>query len=66
MNYLGVTPYFQISQSYLEMGDTLKAESLLTSLLVNSGNKNITLQLIDSTLKQVRTRRRLKSCNSQS
>ena len=32
MQYLGVTPYFQISQSYLEIGDTLKAEELLKRL----------------------------------
>jgi tetratricopeptide (TPR) repeat protein len=52
MQYLGVSPYFQISQSYLEMGDTLKAESLLTSLPEKfPGNKNITLQLIDLYIK---------------
>lgn len=52
MNYLGVSPYFQISQSYLELGDTLKAESLLTSLPEKfPGNKNITLQLIDLYIK---------------
>ena len=28
MKYLGITPYFQISQSYLEEGDTLKAEAI--------------------------------------
>lgn len=52
MNYLGVTPYYQISQSYMEMGDTLKAESLLKSLPEKfPGDKNITLQLIDLYIK---------------
>ncbi len=52
MNYLGVTPYYQISQSYMEMGDTLKAESLLKSLPDKfPGDKNITLQLIDLYIK---------------
>jgi tetratricopeptide (TPR) repeat protein len=52
MKYLGVTPYFQISQSYLEMGDTAKAESLLKSLPGKfPGDKNITLQLADLYIK---------------
>ncbi len=52
MKYLGVTPYYQISQSYIEMGDTLKAESLLKSLPEKfPGDKNITLQLIDLYIK---------------
>jgi len=52
MEYLGVSPYFQISQTYLEMGDTVKAESLLTSLPDKfPGNKNVTLQLIDLYIK---------------
>jgi len=52
MNYLGVTPYYQISQSYMEMGDTIKAESLLKSLPDKfPGDKNITLQLIDLYIK---------------
>ena len=48
MKYGGITPYFQIYQNYLGLGDTLKAESILTGL--NSkfpGNKAIVLQLID-------------------
>jgi tetratricopeptide (TPR) repeat protein len=62
MNYLGVTPYFQISQSYLEMGDTLKAESLLTSLPGKfPGNKNITLQLIDLYIKAGKNEEALKN-----
>jgi tetratricopeptide (TPR) repeat protein len=52
MKYLGVTPYYQISQSYMEMGDTLKAESLLKSLPDKfPGDKNINLQLIDLYIK---------------
>jgi len=52
MSYLGITPYFQISQSYLETGDTLKAEALLKSLPDKfPGDKNVTLQLIDLYIK---------------
>ena len=52
MKYLGVTPYFQISQSYLELGDTAKAEALLKSLPDKfPGDKNVTLQLIDLYIK---------------
>ncbi len=52
MKYLGITPYFQISQSYLEEGDTLKAEALLKSLPDKfPGDKNVTLQLIDLYIK---------------
>ena len=52
MKYLGITPYYQISQSYLETGDTLKAEALLKSLPEKFPNdKNITLQLIDLYIK---------------
>jgi tetratricopeptide (TPR) repeat protein len=52
MQYLNITPYFQISQCYLEMGDTVKAESLLKSLPDKfPGNKSITLQLADLYIK---------------
>jgi tetratricopeptide (TPR) repeat protein len=52
MKYLGITPYFQMSQSYLLMGDTVKAESLLKSLPDKfPGDKNVTLQLIDLYIK---------------
>jgi len=48
MKYLGVTPYFQISESYLAMGDTVKAESVLTGLEDKfPGDKNVKLNLID-------------------
>jgi len=52
MKYLGITPYYQISQSYMAMGDTVKAESLLKSLPDKfPGDKNITLNLIDLYIK---------------
>ncbi len=52
MKYLGVTPYFQISEAYLAMGDTVKAESILTGLESKfPGDKNIKLNLIDLFIK---------------
>ncbi|HEX7493533.1 MAG TPA: tetratricopeptide repeat protein [Bacteroidales bacterium] len=52
MKYQGVTPYFQISEAYLGMGDTVKAESVLTGLNSKFPNdKNVTLQLIDLYIK---------------
>lgn len=52
MKYMGITPYFNMSEAYLALGDTAKAESVLTGL--NSkfpNNKNVTLQLIDLYIK---------------
>jgi tetratricopeptide (TPR) repeat protein len=52
MKYMGITPYFQISQAYLEIGDTLKAEETLKSLPDKfPGDKNVTLNLIDLYIK---------------
>lgn len=52
MQYQGINPYFQISQNYLEMGDTLKAESILKDLRTKyAGDKNVVLQLIDLYIK---------------
>jgi len=52
MKYLGITPYYQISQSYMAIGDTVKAEALLKSLPDKfPGDKNITLNLIDLYIK---------------
>jgi len=52
MKYLGVTPYFQISEAYLAMGDTVKAESILTGLESKfPGDKNVKLNLIDLFIK---------------
>jgi len=52
MKYLGITPYYQIYESYLGKGDTVKAESILMNLTnVFPNDKTITLQLIDLYLK---------------
>lgn len=52
MKYMGITPYFQIYSSYMEMGDTTKAESVLTGLKEKfPNNKDVTLQLIDLYIK---------------
>jgi tetratricopeptide (TPR) repeat protein len=52
MKYMGITPYFQMSEAYLSMGDTAKAESTLTGLAAKfPTDKNVTLQLIDLYIK---------------
>ena len=52
MKYMGITPYFQMSEAYLSTGDTAKAESVLTGLTAKFPNdKNVTLQLIDLYIK---------------
>ncbi|MGC1389476.1 MAG: tetratricopeptide repeat protein [Bacteroidales bacterium] len=52
MKYLGITPYFNMSEAYLALGDTAKAESVLTGLTSKFPNdKNVTLQLIDLYIK---------------
>ena len=52
MKYLGITPYYQIYESYLGLGDTVKAESVLMSLpTIFPDDKTITLQLIDLYIK---------------
>jgi len=52
MQYQGINPYFQISQNYLEMGDTIKAESILKDLRTKyAGDKDVVLQLIDLYIK---------------
>jgi tetratricopeptide (TPR) repeat protein len=52
MKYMGITPYFQMSEAYLNMGDTVKAESTLTSLKDKFPNdKNLNLNLIDLYIK---------------
>lgn len=61
MKYQGVNPYYQISQSYMEIGDTLKAEALLKSLPDKfPGDKNITLNLIDLYIKAGKNEEALK------
>jgi tetratricopeptide (TPR) repeat protein len=52
LKYLGITPYYQIYESYLGLGDTVKAESVLMGLNDKfPGDKTITLQLIDLYIK---------------
>ncbi len=52
MKYLHTTPYFQIYEAYMGLGDTVKAESTLLNLLeLYPEDKNVTLQLIDMYLK---------------
>ena len=52
MKYLGITPYYQIYESYLGMGDTIKAEATLMELpKLFPDDKTITLQLIDLYIK---------------
>ncbi len=52
MKYIGITPYFQIYESILGQGDTVKAEAYLLDLPNKfPGDNTITLQLIDLYLK---------------
>ncbi len=61
MKYLGITPYYQIYESWLGKGDTVKAESILTSLTDKfPGDKGITLQLIDLYIKTNKNEEALK------
>jgi tetratricopeptide (TPR) repeat protein len=61
MKYLGIKPYFQIYESYLGLGDTVKAESILTGLSAKfPDDKNITLQLIDLYIKSNKIEEALK------
>jgi tetratricopeptide (TPR) repeat protein len=61
MKYLGITPYYQIYESWLGLGDTIKAESILTGLTEKfPGDKSITLQLIDLYIKSNKNEEALK------
>ncbi len=52
MKYMGVSPYFQMSETYLALGDTAKAESVLQGLQSKfPTDKGVTLQLIDLYIK---------------
>ena len=52
MKYLSITPYYQIYQSYLGLGDTVKAEAVLKNLTnIFPNDKTVTLQLIDLYIK---------------
>ncbi len=61
MKYLGITPYFQMAQSYQVLGDTAKAEAILTSLSTKfPDDKDVTLNLIDLYIKSNKTDEALK------
>jgi tetratricopeptide (TPR) repeat protein len=61
MKYLGITPYYQIYESYLGLGDTVKAESVLKNLpTLFPDDKTITLQLIDLYIKSNKNEEALK------
>lgn len=61
MKYMGITPYYQIYESYLGLGDTVKAESILTGLSsIFPDDKTITLQLIDLYIKSNKNEAALK------
>jgi tetratricopeptide (TPR) repeat protein len=61
MKYMGISPYYQIYESYLGLGDTLKAESVLKSLpTLFPSDKSITLQLIDLYIKSNKNEEALK------
>lgn len=62
MKYLGITPYYQMYESYMQMGDTIKAESILTGLpALFPDDKTITLQLIDLYIKSGKNEEALKN-----
>jgi tetratricopeptide (TPR) repeat protein len=61
MKYLGITPYFQMSQCYQTLGDTVKAESILTNLSsLFPDDKDVTLNLIDLYIKSGKNAEALK------
>jgi len=52
LKYLGITPYYQIYECYMGLGDTTKAEAYLLDLPKKfPGDNTVTLQLIDLYLK---------------
>lgn len=61
MEYLGITPYFQIYEAYMGLGDTITAEATLKSLTdIFPDDNSITLQLIDLYIKSERNDEALK------
>ena len=61
MKYLGIKPYFEIYASYLGLGDTVKAESILKNLTdIFPNDKDIYLQLIDLYIKSNKNEEALK------
>jgi len=64
MKYQGITPYIQIAESYMGLGDTAKAEQYLLDLPGKfPGDNTITLQLIDFYLKASKYDEALKYIN---
>ncbi len=52
LKYMGITPYYQIYESYMGLKDTVKAEKTLLDLpKLFPNDKNITLNLIDLYIK---------------
>jgi len=61
MGYQGINPYYQIYESYLGLGDTIKAESVLMGLNQKFPNDpNVTLNLIDLYIKSGKNEEALK------
>jgi tetratricopeptide (TPR) repeat protein len=61
MKYMGVSPYFQMSETYMALGDTAKAENVLQGLQGKFPNdKGVTLQLIDLYIKSNKNEEALK------
>jgi len=61
IQYMGITPYYQIYESMMGMGDTVKAEAYLLDLPNKfPGDNSIVLQLIDLYLKSNRYEEALK------
>ena len=62
MKYEGIKPYYQIYVCYLGLGDTIKAESILTNLTnLFPDDKTVTLQLIDLYIKSNKNDEALKN-----
>jgi tetratricopeptide (TPR) repeat protein len=61
MKYEGITPYYQLYESYLGLGDTVKAESILMGLEDEfPDDDNVILNLIDLYIKAKRNEEALK------
>jgi tetratricopeptide (TPR) repeat protein len=61
MGYLGLQPYFDMSASYIESGDTAKGETILKDLVSkHPDNKDVYLQLIDLYIRSNRNDEALK------
>ncbi|HSL86761.1 MAG TPA: tetratricopeptide repeat protein [Bacteroidales bacterium] len=61
MQYQGINPYYQMYESHLGLGDTVKAESILMGLTEKfPDDPNVTLNLIDLYIKSGRDEEALK------